>query len=64
MKAKTPQNMRYFIKKLVMRQSFSMAHITEENGVPYLKALFRRKKPIRERILKLDANRFQHGDLP
>ena len=56
--------MRYFIKKLVMRQSFSMAHITEENGVPYLKALFRRKKPIRERILKLDANRFLHGDLP
>ncbi len=38
--------------------------IVEENGVPYLKALFKGKKPVNERILKLDAERFQKGNLP
>lgn len=45
-------------------QFFSDISITEENGIPYLNALFKGKKPICERILKLDAERYQKGDLP
>ena len=45
-------------------QFFTDVNIIEENGVHYLKALFKRKKPVSERILKLDAERFQKGDLP
>ena len=33
-------------------------------GIQYLKAMFKGKKPICERILKLDAERYQKGDLP
>jgi hypothetical protein len=47
-----------------LTQFFSEVGITEENGIPYLHALFRGKKPICERILRLDADRYQQGDLP
>lgn len=47
-----------------LRQFFTEISITEENGIPYLNALFKGKKPVRERILKLDAERYQKGDLP
>lgn len=47
-----------------LTQFFSEVNIIEENGIHYLKALFKGKKPVSERILKLDAERFQKGDLP
>ena len=47
-----------------LTQFFTDVNIIEENGVHYLKALFKRKKPVSERILKLDAERFRKGDLP
>ena len=47
-----------------LTQFFTEVNIIEENGVPYLKALFKGKKPVNERILKLDAERFQKGNLP
>lgn len=45
-------------------QFFSEISISEDNGIPYLNALFKGKKQVRERILKLDAERYQKGDLP
>ena len=47
-----------------LTQFFTDVNIIEENGVHYLKALFKRKKPVSERILQLDAERFRKGDLP
>lgn len=47
-----------------LTQFFTEVIVTEENGVPYLNALYKEKKPIRERILKLDAERYQKGNLP
>jgi hypothetical protein len=47
-----------------LTQFFSDVSIVEENGIPYLKALYKGKRPINERILKLDADRYQKGDLP
>ena len=47
-----------------LTQFFTEINITEENGIPYLKALYKGKRPINERILKLDADRYQKGDLP
>ena len=47
-----------------LSQFFSEVSITEENGIPYLKAMFKGKKPVSERLLKLDAERFKKGDLP
>ena len=47
-----------------LSQFFTEVSITEENGIPYLNALYKGKKPICERILKLDAERYQKGDLP
>ncbi len=47
-----------------LTQFFTDVSITEENGIQYLKALFKGKKPICERVLKLDADRYQKGDLP
>ena len=47
-----------------LTQFFFDVSITEEDGIPYLHALFRGKKPICERVLKLDADRYQKGDLP
>jgi len=46
-----------------LSQFFTDITITEENGVPYLSAMFKGRKPIRERISKLDADRYQKGDL-
>ncbi len=47
-----------------LTQFFTEVSITEENGIPYLKAIFKGKKPICERILKLDADRYQKGEVP
>ena len=47
-----------------LTQFFTEVSITEENGIPDLKAIFKGKKPICERVLKLDADRYQKGDLP
>ena len=47
-----------------LTQFFSDVSIVEENGIPYLKALYKGKRPINERILKLDAERYQKGVLP
>ena len=46
-----------------LTQFFTDINITEENGIPYLNALYKGTKPICERILKLDADRYQNGDL-
>ncbi len=43
---------------------FSDVSIAEENGMPYLEALFKGRQNIRERILPLDAERYQKRDLP
>ena len=47
-----------------MTQFFTDVNIVEENGIQYLKALFKGKKPICEKVLKVDAERYQKGDLP
>ena len=47
-----------------LTQFFTEVNITEENGIPYLNALFKGKKTIRESILNLDAERYHKGDLP
>ena len=47
-----------------LTQFFTDINITEENGIPYLNALYKGKKTICERILRLDADRYQKGDLP
>ena len=47
-----------------LTQFFTDINITEENGIPYLNALYKGKKPICERIIRLDADRYQKGDLP
>jgi len=47
-----------------LTQFFSDVSIVEENGIPYLNALYKGKKTICERILRLDADRYQKGDLP
>ena len=46
-----------------LSQFFSNVSISEENGIPYLSALFKGKAKVRERILPLDATRHQRGDL-
>jgi hypothetical protein len=46
-----------------LTQFFTEVNITEENGIPHLNALYKGKKPICERILRLDAERYQKGDL-
>ena len=47
-----------------LTQFFSDVHIAQENGIPYIHALFKNHRKIRERILPLDAERFLKGDLP
>ena len=47
-----------------LTQFFTDVTIAEEKGIPYLCALFKGKKQVRERLLKLDAERYQKGDLP
>lgn len=43
---------------------FSEVHVEDENGRFYLKALYKGKTPVCERVLPLDAERFGRGDLP
>ena len=47
-----------------LTQFFSDITIAEDKGIYYLCAQFKGKKEVRERILALDAERFQKGDLP
>ena len=47
-----------------LSQFFTEVSIFDENGIPYLKAIFKGKKPVSERLLKLDVERFKKGDLP
>lgn len=47
-----------------LKQFFTDVTIAEDKGIYYLCALFKGKKEVRERILALDAERFQKGDLP
>ncbi len=47
-----------------LTQFFSDVHVAQENGIPYIWALFKNHRKIRERILPLDAERFLKGDLP
>jgi len=47
-----------------LSQFFTDVNIAEENGIPYLKALYKGRKPVCERILKLDAERYLKGNLP
>lgn len=42
---------------------FSNINIETDSGACYLTALYRSTKPVRERILPLDAERFKKGDL-
>lgn len=46
-----------------LSQFFTNVSIAEENSIPYLKALYKGKTPVCERILKLDAERYQKGAL-
>ena len=43
---------------------FSGVRIEEENGCFYLKASYKGRTEVRERVLTLDAERFNKGDLP
>ena len=47
-----------------MSQFFTDVNISDENGVPYLKAMYKGRKLVVERMLKLDAERYLKGDLP
>lgn len=42
---------------------FSEISVEEENGSKYIKALYKGNTHVRERILPLDAKRFENGDL-
>lgn len=46
-----------------LTQFFTDVTITEEKGIPYLHALFKGARPIHERVLKLDADRYEKGEL-
>ena len=46
-----------------LSQFFTDVNIAEDNGIPYLKATYKGRKHVCERILKLDADRYQKGDL-
>lgn len=47
-----------------LTQFFSDITIDVKEGIPYLCALYKGKKQVCERLLKLDAERYQKGDLP
>jgi len=47
-----------------LTQFFTEVNIDTDNGVPYLHAMFKGRKKICERILPLDAERYQKGELP
>ena len=46
-----------------LTQFFTDVTITEEKGIPYLHALFKGARSIHERVLKLDADRYEKGEL-
>ena len=46
-----------------LTQFFTDVCITQENGIPYLSVLFKGHRKVCERILPLDAERYQKGDL-
>ncbi len=46
-----------------LTQFFTDVSITEEDGIPYLVALYKGRRPIRERVLRLDADRYRQGYL-
>lgn len=52
----------YVVSKIT--QFFTDVCITQENGIPYLNALFKGHRTVCERILPLDAERYQKGELP
>ena len=43
---------------------FNDATVTQENGIPYLNGMFKGHRKVCERILPLDAERYQKGELP
>ncbi len=45
-------------------QFFTDVNITEKNGNHYINALYKGKKQVCDRILKLDAERYRKGELP
>lgn len=45
-------------------QFFTDVCITQENGIPYLTALFKGHRTVCERMLALDAKLYQKGELP
>ena len=47
-----------------LTQFFTEVNIAEENGAMYLKATYKGRKTVCERILHLDADRYLKGDLP
>ncbi len=47
-----------------LSQFFSDVNIVEQDGKPYLQALFKGKKRVCERLLTLDAQRYRKGELP
>ena len=47
-----------------LTQFFSDVRIVQEKDIPYLRALFKGQREVCERILPLDAERYQKGDLP
>ena len=47
-----------------LSQFFTDVSIIEKNCIPYHKAIYKGRKPVTERILKLDSERYQKGDLP
>ena len=52
----------YVVSKIT--QFFTDVCITQENGIPYLNALFKGHRTVCERMLALDAERYQKGELP
>lgn len=47
-----------------LTQFFTDVAIVEENGAPYLNALFKGRREVHEKLLPLDAERYRKGDLP
>ena len=47
-----------------LTQFFTDVSIIEKNSIPHLNVLYKGKKTICERILRLDADRYKKGDLP
>lgn len=43
---------------------FTDIEVTQENGITYLNAVFKGDKHVCERLMNLDAERFQNGELP